>query len=172
MFKVKVVELDLAELILSGHYPAYTPTRTLSLVDDSTYMNENFKPVNDSHMVIYVDDLTMPRQGYTVPEMKHVQQGLSHFEGLTDQDCVLIHCHAGVSRSAAMAVLLLVKYGVPPADAIKQIYIDRDCIWPNDLIIEMGDQLLGCNGELISAMKDWKDNKRGVFFVPNLVKKG
>lgn len=171
MFKVKVVELDMAEIILSGHYPYYKPTRTLSLVDNSTYMNENFQPVNDSHMILYVDDLTLPRPGYTLPEMSHVEKGLAHFDGLTDVDCVLIHCHAGVSRSAAMAVLLYVKYGVPPADAITKVYVDRDCIWPNDLIIEMGDQLLGCNGELVDAMREWKHWKRGVSFVPNIYKK-
>jgi predicted protein tyrosine phosphatase len=164
MFTIKITELDLAEIILEGNYPSFYPTRTLSLVDDSEYMNENFKPVNSSHLVLYVDDITTPRQGYTLPETKHVELGLKHFENLNDNDRVLIHCHAGVSRSTAMAVLLLVKYGMSPEEAILHIEDVRDCLWPNEYIIEIGDKLLDCDGRLISAVQNWKDAKRGVFF--------
>jgi predicted protein tyrosine phosphatase len=66
---------------------------------------------------------------------------------------LLVHCHAGVSRSSA-AMALLIAQAMPgkSADAIfAEILRIRPQIWPNLRIVEMGDHLLGRNGALIAA---------------------
>ncbi len=66
---------------------------------------------------------------------------------------LLVHCHAGVSRSTAAAVLILAQaYPERPAaaalDAVARL---RPRAWPNLRILEFGDDLLGRNGEIVAA---------------------
>jgi len=67
---------------------------------------------------------------------------------------LLIHCHAGVSRSTASATLILAQARPDrPArevlDAVAQL---RPRAWPNLRILEFGDDLLGRNGEIVAAV--------------------
>jgi predicted protein tyrosine phosphatase len=67
---------------------------------------------------------------------------------------LLVHCHAGVSRSTAAAALILVQaYPDKPAgetlDAVARI---RPRAWPNLRILEFGDELLGRGGEIVAAV--------------------
>jgi predicted protein tyrosine phosphatase len=66
---------------------------------------------------------------------------------------LLVHCHAGVSRSTAAAALILAQaYPDRPArealDAVAQM---RPRAWPNLRILEFGDAILGRNGEIVAA---------------------
>ncbi len=66
---------------------------------------------------------------------------------------LLVHCHAGVSRSTAAAALILAQaYPDRPAraalDAVARM---RPRAWPNLRILEFGDALLGRNGEIVAA---------------------
>jgi len=67
---------------------------------------------------------------------------------------LLIHCHAGVSRSTAAAALLLAQEGPTrtPDDIFAEIGRLRPRAWPNLLILEIGEAALGRPGELASAV--------------------
>jgi predicted protein tyrosine phosphatase len=69
---------------------------------------------------------------------------------------IIVHCVAGVSRSTAIAISLLVMSGMNIDDAIKEIEIQRPFMWPNELIIRFFDEELGLNGELIRKVQQWK----------------
>lgn len=66
---------------------------------------------------------------------------------------LLVHCHAGISRStAAMALVLAQALPEEPADRILgNVLRIRPKAWPNLRIIEMGDVMLSRNGEMIAA---------------------
>jgi predicted protein tyrosine phosphatase len=66
---------------------------------------------------------------------------------------LLIHCHAGISRSTASAALLLAQAEpARPAEAIlAEIVRQRPRAWPNLLMLEFGERLLGRVGEIIPA---------------------
>ncbi len=67
---------------------------------------------------------------------------------------LLVHCHAGVSRSSA-SLALLVAQAAPerPAETIfADILAIRPQIWPNLRIIEIGDAMLQRNGTLLQAV--------------------
>ena len=69
-------------------------------------------------------------------------------------DChLLVHCHAGVSRSTAAAALILAQaYPARPArEALDAVAGMRPRAWPNLRILEFGDALLGRNGEIVAA---------------------
>ena len=66
---------------------------------------------------------------------------------------LLVHCHAGVSRSTASMALVLAQ-GLPNI-AAEQIFAEvlriRGKAWPNLRIVEIGDALLGRGGALVAA---------------------
>jgi predicted protein tyrosine phosphatase len=66
---------------------------------------------------------------------------------------LLIHCHAGVSRSTAAAALILAQARPDRSarevlDAVAQL---RPRAWPNLRMLEFGDDLLGRSGEIVAA---------------------
>jgi predicted protein tyrosine phosphatase len=66
---------------------------------------------------------------------------------------LLIHCHAGISRSTAAAALLLAQAepARPPAEVFAEIGRQRPRAWPNLLLLEFGEAALGRIGDMISA---------------------
>ena len=66
---------------------------------------------------------------------------------------LLVHCHAGVSRSTASAALILAQAwpGRPACEALEAVVRMRPRAWPNLRILEFGDALLGRGGEIVAA---------------------
>ena len=66
---------------------------------------------------------------------------------------LLVHCHAGVSRSTASAALILAQTypDRPAADVLDAISMMRPRAWPNLRILEFGDAVLGRNGEIVAT---------------------
>jgi predicted protein tyrosine phosphatase len=73
--------------------------------------------------------------------------------GETANSHLLIHCHAGVSRSTASAALILAQAEPtrPAKDIFAAIVGMRPRAWPNLRILEFGDAILGRNGEIVAA---------------------
>jgi predicted protein tyrosine phosphatase len=67
---------------------------------------------------------------------------------------LLIHCHAGISRSTASAALLLAQADPErdPADIFAEIGRLRPRAWPNLLLLELGEAALGRQGEIAAAV--------------------
>lgn len=67
---------------------------------------------------------------------------------------LLVHCRAGVSRSTAAAALILMQANPEwsARAALDAIAALRPRAWPNLLMLELGDTLLGRNGEIAAAV--------------------
>jgi len=72
----------------------------------------------------------------------------------TPEAHLLIHCQAGVSRSTAAATLILAQARPdrPAREALDAVAALRPRAWPNLRMLEFGDDLLGRNGELVTAV--------------------
>jgi predicted protein tyrosine phosphatase len=69
---------------------------------------------------------------------------------------LLVHCHMGISRStAAMAILMAQSNPEQSEERIfSQLLELRPQAWPNSLMVEFADTLLGRRGRLLAALAD------------------
>ena len=103
------------------------------------------------------DIIDEDRADMIAPQQQHVAELLTFGRGLLEEPqshrLLLVHCHAGVSRSTASAALILAQ-AVPdvPADRIfAEVLRIRPQAWPNLRIVELGDAALNRRGALVAA---------------------
>ncbi len=67
---------------------------------------------------------------------------------------LLVHCHAGISRSTASMMLMLAQAlpDRPAAEIVEEVLRIRSKAWPNLRVLEIGDAMLGRGGTLVAAV--------------------
>ncbi len=148
------------------------PTKVVSLVDPTT-KREWLQP-SENHHIERFDDISVvfkDEHPYVLPSIEAVARVLEFTKDLTNQDKLLVHCHAGISRSTAMAIAIACQFGLDPERAFKFVEEVRPVMFPNSLIILHADEVLGLNGELIKYLKKWVESVQGHFFMPPEVTK-
>ena len=114
---------------------------------------------------IVFDDLERERDevnrpgARNAPKMKHVKAILEFTSQLSQGDRVIIHCHAGLCRSTAVAMLVMIQHGIDPLESLGQLLEIRSCAWPNSLVIRLGDAHLGLGNLLIDDLSDWVESE-------------
>ncbi len=102
-----------------------------------------------------VEDYLQPLVGQCIlPNEAHVHSALGFGRKCGDTS-LLIHCHAGMSRSPAIALAILADFLGPGNEeqAVEELLgLVRLCT-PNNLVVEIADGLLGRQGKLVSAVK-------------------
>lgn len=157
MFDLKITDITSAPAIALGW-----ADKTISLINTDGSANPFFGP---GHKVFVMDDLESIREECHRPGMQHAPnmndiKSILEFTGtFAEGDNILIHCHAGLCRSTAVAVLALVQHGFTPEEAMAKVIEIRPKAWPNKLIIRLGDVALEMDWELMSFMDEWwRDN--------------
>ena len=90
------------------------------------------------------------KKNVIIPTAGHIQEALN-WAG--DKKDLIVCCHAGVSRSTAIAYLIACKYNFDdPYQAIK--ILDRRAHYPNNLMVKMGSELLN-NPQIWNAYQEW-----------------
>jgi predicted protein tyrosine phosphatase len=144
---------------------ALDATHVLSILDPGWPEPEALRAF-DVHrrLRLHFHDVIEPTPGWIAPERWDVELllafgrdlGTNPPEGAEElsQLHLLVHCHAGVSRSTAAAILLLAQHepGQPAEHAILEVVRQRPRAWPNLRMIEFGDALLGRDGEIVAAV--------------------
>jgi predicted protein tyrosine phosphatase len=95
-----------------------------------------------------------------LPKMVHIESILSLARSVSEDltmggnPHVLIHCHMGISRStAAMAILLSqIRQGQDENRVFAELLKLQPSAWPNCLMIELADKLLGRQGQFTTAL--------------------
>jgi predicted protein tyrosine phosphatase len=133
-------------------------THVLSILDPGWPEPEEFTlwpPHN--RLLLRFHDVIQDGSPWEPPGAEHVAAILRFGRSLPLDRPVhlLVHCHAGVSRSTAAAIVILAQRdaGRDPDDVVAQIVRHRQQAWPNIRIVETGDKLLGRDGRLVEAVR-------------------
>ena len=107
----------------------------------------NFGP---NHLTTFFEDTEHPSEKEWMQMNREVRTilGWARTKKLTLEDRILVHCHAGVSRSSAVAWLLLVMLGMDQKEAFQNLLVRFPNIWPNKEVMSIGDTFLEKKGEL------------------------
>jgi predicted protein tyrosine phosphatase len=101
------------------------------------------------------DDVTFESRFYKAPTHEDIEAILELGKKLNADSKLLVHCHAGISRSPAVATLILLQmYPDQTADQIfDRVREIRPIIYPNRLILELGGRILNREEEILSAFR-------------------
>jgi predicted protein tyrosine phosphatase len=106
-------------------------------------------------LILRFHDVIDPQPDQIAPTREDVESMLAFGREIseTPEAHLLVHCRAGVSRSTAAAALILLQANPEwsASAALEAIAAIRPHAWPNLLILELGDALLGRNGEIAAA---------------------
>ena len=100
-------------------------------------------------------DAIEPEPGLILPARRDIEAILAFArEAGGDLGHLLIHCHAGVSRStAAMLMILMQAHPHEDEEAVAlRLTRVRPQAWPNLRMVEFADEYLGRSGRLIAAV--------------------
>jgi predicted protein tyrosine phosphatase len=135
-------------------------SHVLSILDPDWPIPEAFGAFGEhAKLELRFHDVIEAQDARTVaPQPEHVTEILSFGRRLSaprGQDThLLVHCHAGVSRSTAAMTLILAQ-ALPEASANRifgEVLRIRPQAWPNLRILELGDAMFGRQGELVAAV--------------------
>lgn len=101
-----------------------------------------------------VDDIVKPLPGYILPDAPFVEELLGTLAAIDRDtpDSLLIHCHAGRSRSTAAALMWLAQREAVGAETLaERLLAVRPIAWPNSLMLRLADEQLAAGGRLVEA---------------------
>ncbi len=127
---------------------------TLLRLTDRVERPAHIAPQN--HLVLSVDDICEPMEGYAAPEQEHVARLIS-FAGKWDRGApMVVHCFAGISRSTAGA--FVAACALNPArdehEIAQAIRAASSAARPNARIVSIADRLLRRRGRMVRAVEE------------------
>ena len=107
-----------------------------------------------NHLILGMDDINAPMDGYVIPCDEHVTRLIAFVRGWDRAKPLVVHCYAGISRSTAGAYVAACALN-PARD---ELAIARDIrrlsatATPNTRIVSLADRLLGRDGRMVAAI--------------------
>jgi predicted protein tyrosine phosphatase len=80
---------------------------------------------------------------------------LAFTRSLVPGDRLVCRCHAGISRSPAMAMAILVQHGLTAEQAEAAVAALRPDMWPNEQLCRHADATLKTGGVIMRAQRRW-----------------
>ncbi|GAB0118640.1 tyrosine phosphatase family protein [Acidisoma sp. 7E03] len=139
-----------------GEHACLGATHVLSILDPDHPKPEAFGQYGEHvRLERRFHDIIEPTAGMILPAAADVDAVLAFGRLLQEETpaTLLVHCHAGISRSTAAMVLILAQAmpDVPAEEIVARVHEIREKAWPNLRMIELGDARLGRGGALIEA---------------------
>ena len=127
----------------------------VSLLKDVDLVRRPDSILEANHLILGMDDITEPCDGYVAPGDEHVTRLLDFVRVWNRAKPLVMHCYAGISRSTAGAYVTACALNpqrdeLAIAQALRQASATAR---PNLRIVTLADRALGRQGRMISAIE-------------------
>ncbi len=144
---------------LGGHCETGV-SHVLSILDPEWPVPEAFGQYGEhARLELRFHDIIEETPGQHAPSADHVAEVLAFGRDLMaeppEDGHLLVHCHAGISRSTASMALILAQAlpHIPAPAILGEILRIREKAWPNLRILELGEAMIGRHGEFSTAAR-------------------
>jgi predicted protein tyrosine phosphatase len=126
----------------------------VTLLKDTDRVQRPPAIVAENHLILGMDDITMPTDGYIAPADEHVSRLITFVRGWDRTAPLVVHCFAGISRSTAGAYVAACTLNphrneLAVAQALRRASATAT---PNIRIVTLADRLLARNGRMVAAI--------------------
>jgi predicted protein tyrosine phosphatase len=139
---------------------ALRPSHMVTLLDPGHEMQRPPTIPPEAWLRLDIHDIHAPTPGMTAPNEDTVLRLLAFAEGWDESAPMLIHCHAGISRSTASAYIVA---------CARHPHIDETAIalqlreaspqaFPNRVLVALADAALGRDGRMIAGIDEMGGN--------------
>ena len=107
-----------------------------------------------NHLILGMDDITVPMDGYIIPCDQHVTALITFVRGWDRVRPLVLHCYAGISRSTAGAYVAACALN-PRRDEwviARELRRASATATPNSRLVALADRMLGRDGRMVAAI--------------------
>jgi predicted protein tyrosine phosphatase len=126
----------------------------VTLLKDTDRVERPRSIAQANHLILGMDDISAPMDGYIIPCDEHVTRLIEFVRGWDRTKPMVVHCFAGISRSTAGAFVAACALN-PRRD---EMVIARELrrlsatATPNLRIVSLADRMLGRDGRMVAAI--------------------
>ncbi len=126
----------------------------VTLLRDVHLVQRPISITEDRHLVLGMDDIPEPADGYVAPGEDHVAKLIAFARAWDRSAPLVVHCYAGISRSTAGAFVTAcaLNPGRAETSIARELRRRSQTASPNRRIVSIADDLLGRNGRMVDAI--------------------
>jgi predicted protein tyrosine phosphatase len=126
----------------------------VTLLKDTDRVERPRTIVPANHLILGMDDISTPMDGYIIPADDHVTRLIEFVRGWDRAKPMVVHCFAGISRSTAGAYVAACALN-PRRDEMaiaRELRRLSATATPNIRIVTLADRMLGRDGRMVAAI--------------------
>jgi predicted protein tyrosine phosphatase len=127
----------------------------VTLLKDTDLVQRPAHIAECNHLVLGMDDICEPLDGYVAPADEHVTQLIAFARGWDRAKPLVVHCYAGISRSTAGAftIACALNPGRDERTIAQALRSASATASPNTRIVGLADRALGRGGRMVTAIQ-------------------
>jgi predicted protein tyrosine phosphatase len=139
---------------LHGTVEATGALHVVTLLKDTDLVQRPRTIPESNHLVLGVDDISVPMDGYVIPCDEHVRRLIDFARDWDRRQPMVVHCYAGISRSTAGAYVAACALNPRREERAIAHALRRasPTATPNARIVALADRLLGRDGRMVAAI--------------------
>ena len=109
----------------------------------------------ENHLFLGFNDIITPQDGMVPPAARHVEELINFVRAWDQQQPLVIHCYAGISRSTAAAYISLCALdpSKDEAEIAQELRRRSPSATPNIRMVRFADDALGRDGRMVAAIE-------------------
>jgi predicted protein tyrosine phosphatase len=130
-------------------------THVVTLLKDTHLVRRPDSITVDRHLILGLDDICEPMDGYVCPAEEHVSDLITFMRSWDRGAPLVVHCYAGISRSTAGAFIGACALNPQRDEAAIAWSLRRASprAMPNRRLVSLADRLLDRNGRMVTAVE-------------------